>query len=173
MLMFSLLELLNTQRTQEERDSFQFSQRGQLQVHAFDKGSPPHKTGEWKLMYDSHYPFHSFLWHSGWMVGQNNGELWREEGRMGMRRSREAGHEDTFPRRLSLRYWLEKVWSRQKGHCWTDVFWVFLYTWYNGLLLGQWYVVYVIKNSNHITWSFRNIPTFGAKLLIMVLIFLI
>lgn len=61
MLMFSLPELLNTQGTQKERDSFQFTQRGQLQVHAFDKGSSPHNTGEWKLMYGSHYPFHSFL----------------------------------------------------------------------------------------------------------------
>lgn len=94
MLMFSLPELLNIQGTQKERDSFQFTQRGQLQVHAFDKGSSLHNTGEWKLMYGSHYPFHSFLWHSGWMAGQINRKLWRgsQDGNEKKKRTRSQGH---------------------------------------------------------------------------------
>lgn len=118
MLMFSLPELLNIQGTQKERDSFQFTQRGQLQVHAFDKGSSPHNTGEWKLMYGSHYPFHSFLWHSGWMAGQSNRELWRgsQDGNEEKKRTRSQGHHakntftegsesGTFLRFLMLFFW--------------------------------------------------------------------
>ncbi len=90
MLMFSLLELLNAQRTREKRDSFQFSQSGHLQVHAFDKGSPPsqNRRGETDAWLTLPLPFFPLT------LGMDGGSF-EEEGRMGMRRGRETGHEDT------------------------------------------------------------------------------
>ncbi len=131
MLMFSLLELLNAQRTREKRDSFQFSQSGHLQVHAFDKGSPLTKQerGNWCMTHITSSILPSDT-RDGWR------ELWR--GGQDGNEKRETGHEDTSHEYFSWGTDCKKSDQDRKHVAEPKFFYISICS---GLLLGQWYIV--------------------------------